>query len=183
MLDVLALSYNTNVHTATGFSPVYLLRGFHPLTGTRLRNPKPGIPRPGKLEGTLREDSQHTDVLKMVKGFEAERCLAQDVLLMGQVFQQKYYNKGRKDWEFEEGDWVVLNQNTLGILEREKGNGKKFLACYDGPFKISEKISPVVYRIHLPASYGMHPILNIAHLEKYIPSPEEFGNRPRLQMK
>jgi hypothetical protein len=28
------------------------------------------------------------------------------------------------------------------------------------------------------ASYGIHPIINIAHLEKYQPSLAEFGNRP-----
>ena len=27
-------------------------------------------------------------------------------------------------------------------------------------------------------SYGIHPILNIAHLERYQPSPAKFGNRP-----
>ena len=30
----------------------------------------------------------------------------------------------------------------------------------------------------MPESYGIHPILNITHLEKYQPSPAEFGNRP-----
>jgi hypothetical protein len=30
----------------------------------------------------------------------------------------------------------------------------------------------------MPASYGIHPIINIAHLEKYQPSPTKFGNRP-----
>ena len=30
----------------------------------------------------------------------------------------------------------------------------------------------------MPQSYGIHPILNIAHLEKYQPSPAEFGNQP-----
>jgi hypothetical protein len=27
----------------------------------------------------------------------------------------------------------------------------------------------------MPASYGIHPVLNIAHLEKYQASPTEFG--------
>ena len=30
----------------------------------------------------------------------------------------------------------------------------------------------------MPESYGIHPVLNIAHLERYQPSPSEFGNRP-----
>ena len=38
---------------------------------------------------------------------------------------------------------------------------------YDGPFEVMEKISDVAYRIRLPASYGIHPVINIAHLETY----------------
>ena len=30
----------------------------------------------------------------------------------------------------------------------------------------------------MPQSYGIHPVLNIMHLERYQPSPDEFGNRP-----
>ena len=29
----------------------------------------------------------------------------------------------------------------------------------------------------MPQSYGIHPVLNIAHLERYQPSPAKFGNR------
>ena len=30
----------------------------------------------------------------------------------------------------------------------------------------------------MPQSYGIHPVLNITHLEKYQLSPTKFGNRP-----
>ena len=30
----------------------------------------------------------------------------------------------------------------------------------------------------MPGSYGIHPILNIAQLEKYQSSPAEFGEHP-----
>ena len=49
---------------------------------------------------------------------------------------------------------------------------------YDGPFEVIQKLSPVSYQLRMPASYGIHPIVNIAHLEKYQPSPAEFGNCP-----
>lgn len=35
----------------------------------------------------------------------------------------------------------------------------------------------------MPASFGMHPVLNIEHLEKYHDSPEEFGERLKIKMK
>jgi hypothetical protein len=34
----------------------------------------------------------------------------------------------------------------------------------------------------MPASYGIHPVLNIAHLEKYNDSPIEFGDRPKKHL-
>jgi len=48
---------------------------------------------------------------------------------------------------------------------------------YDRPFEIIQKLSPVSYQLQMPASYGIQPILNIAHLEKYQPSPFKFGNQ------
>ena len=53
---------------------------------------------------------------------------------------------------------------------------------YDGPFEIIKKISPVSYRLRMPASYGIHPVLNIAHLEKYCVSPPKFGVRPQKSL-
>jgi hypothetical protein len=41
-----------------------------------------------------------------------------------------------------------------------------------------QKLSPVSYRFWMPGSCGIHPILNIAHLEKYQSSPAEFGECP-----
>ena len=50
---------------------------------------------------------------------------------------------------------------------------------YDGAFEIIQKLSAVSYRLQMPQSYGIHPVLNnIAHLERYQPSPAEFGNQP-----
>ena len=53
---------------------------------------------------------------------------------------------------------------------------------YDGPFEIIKKISPISYRLRMPASYGIHPVLNIAHLERYQTSPSEFGKRPQKSL-
>ena len=49
---------------------------------------------------------------------------------------------------------------------------------YDSPFEIIQKLSTVSYRLQMPQSYRIYPILNITHLERYQPSPAEFGNRP-----
>ena len=85
-------------------------------------------------------------------------------------------------FEFEEGEMVLINPHSLSLLRAEKGRGRKLLMKYDGPFEIIKKISPISYRLRMPASYGIHPVLNIAHLEKYQTSPPEFGEQPQKSL-
>ena len=73
---------------------------------------------------------------------------------------------------------MLLNPHSLSLLRNETGHGRKLLMKYDRPFEIIQKLNAVSYRLQMPESYRIHPILNIAHLERYQPSPAEFGNRP-----
>jgi hypothetical protein len=73
---------------------------------------------------------------------------------------------------------VLLNPHSLSLLRNKTVHGKKLLMKYDGPFEIIQKLGTVSYRLQMPESYGIHLMLNIAHLKKYQPSPAEFGNRP-----
>jgi hypothetical protein len=42
----------------------------------------------------------------------------------------------------------LINPHSLSLLKSEKGQGRKLLMKYDGPFKIIKKISAVSYRGH-----------------------------------
>jgi hypothetical protein len=179
-LDALKLSYNSTPHTSTGFSPAYLLRGYHPTTfSTLLSGPTP-VQRPHNEDIIAGGDRVVIDqkAQDMIDEFTANRSRAKEALLLAQVFQKRAYNSGRLMTEFNEGDLVLLNPHSLNLLRNEKGRGKKLLMKYDGPFEIIRKLSPVTYQLRLPVSYGIHPILNIAHLEEYQKSPAELGDRP-----
>lgn len=54
----------------------------------------------------------------------------------------------------------------------------KLLMKFDGPFEIIQKFSPTTYRLQMPASYGIHPVLNVAHLKIYHASDPALGNWP-----
>jgi len=184
-LDALSLSYNSTPHTATGFAPAYLLRGYTPVTGsTILHSPEP-ISRPPQsgefpqpYRGAATQETLNERALEMAESFNADRHRAQEALMLGQHFQRRAYNQGRLALEFNIGDLVLLNPHSLSLLRNESGRGRKLLMKYDGPFEVIQKLSPVSYRLRMPGSYGIHPILNIAHLEKYQSSPAEFGERP-----
>jgi hypothetical protein len=131
-LNGLALAYNST-HTATGFAPAYLLRGYTPITGTTLLHSPTSIPRP---TGSPASDILHCGVIidsnidnkealqpeveEMVEQFTAEWHRAQEALLLGQHFQRRAYNRGRLTTEFNEGDLVLLNPHSLALLKTEK---------------------------------------------------------------
>ena len=71
---------------------------------------------------------------------------------------------------------MLLNPHSLSLLRNETGRGRKLLMKYNRPFEIIQKLSAVSYRLQMPESYEICPVLDITHLEKYQPSPAEFGN-------
>ena len=107
-LDALALSYNMTPHMATGFAPVYLLRGYIPTTRSTLVHHPEGITRPATGSGSHNlgnignndETSLHPAALEMSEAFHAARHWAQEALMLGQHFQMRSYNKGRLSCKF-----------------------------------------------------------------------------------
>ena len=85
LLDVLALPYNSSPHTATGFLPAYLLRGYHPITGSTLLKSPQAIERNDIENGCIKHETLNKKALHMTTEFEAECRKARDALLLGQV--------------------------------------------------------------------------------------------------
>ncbi|QRW17991.1 Retrovirus-related Pol polyprotein from transposon [Rhizoctonia solani] len=161
---------NWSVHTSTQQTPAFLLCGFQPLTSADLLAlTSENIPRPA-------QESQTAEEFK--ESMELAQSLAKDALKVAQNYQQKYYNSDKTHVTFEPGDLVLINPHSLNLLKHQSGKGNKLNMRYEGPFEVMESISPVAYRIRLPASYRIHPIINIAHLESYKASPPEFGSQP-----
>jgi len=172
-LDTLSLAYNLSPHTATTFAPAYLLRGFTPVTCSTLINPSLSILRPSSWDSG---DALNQKAVEMWENFEGDCTCAKEALLLSQIYQQRAYNKGRLIKEFKEGDLVVLNPHSLDLLKVEKGCRNKLLMRYDGPFEVIQKLSLVTYQLRLLESYGIHPILNITHLEEYKQSPPSLSS-------
>ena len=80
-LNGLAPSYHSTPHTATSFSPAYLLRGYVPITGSSLLHSPDSIPQNYSSEPHREEITSEIpdnaalcpEALEMVELFKAER--------------------------------------------------------------------------------------------------------------
>ncbi|EUC56265.1 Ty3/Gypsy polyprotein/retrotransposon, putative [Rhizoctonia solani AG-3 Rhs1AP] len=158
LLNGFTFAYNTTVHTATGFAPSYLLYGYTPL--------KPSDLLADTSRNIGRPKVQNSNAETFAESIEAVCSQAQDALRIAQSWQEHYYNQGRHYLEFEPGDKVLINPHSLSLL-KEKGKGVKLRMKFDGPFEVSQRVSSVSYRLKLPSSYKMHPVINLAHLKPY----------------
>ena len=96
--------------------------------------------------------------------------------------QAYYYDRGRHQ---PEGDEALINLHSLELVD-VKGKSRKLVQRKIGPFEIMEVLSPTTYRLRLPDTYPMHPVVNIQHLTKYHCSPDNTRNileNPRDQLR
>ena len=171
-LSVLNYSYNSSVHSSTGYAPHFLLMGYKPRTSTVGLTPEGDpVTRPFIASQSAEE---------FIGELEFHRAAARDALVLAQERQATAYNKGRRPVEaLQKGDLVLINPHTLKLVD-VKGTGRKLVQRTIGPFEVLEQINPQVYRLKLPPNYPMHPVFNIEHLKKYHPSPTRFEERETL---
>ncbi len=89
---------------------------------------------------------------------------------------KQYYDFRYKDVEFELGDTVYIDQTAIPAIgdvhnkEQPASHRTKFI----GPFRITQKLSPVNYELELPPSYKRSPIFHISQLRKQHSLPDGF---------
>jgi hypothetical protein len=173
LLSRIAFAYNNTPHTATGYEPATLLFGFKPNEPLNLllNHHSSNIPRPS-IETTKEETKE------FLEEFEGTRTAAKDALRRSQAIFEKAYNNSHIPMSFEIGDQVMINIHSLKLPD-VSGKGTKLTRRFEGPFEIIDKLSEITYRLRIPHSYDIHPVLSIAHLEKFTPTTE-FGERTPL---
>ena len=91
--------------------------------------------------------------------------------MKAQAKQKQQADKTRGTTEFAEGDMVYLATTNLDLAGVKS---KKFKPRWIGPYQIVEKRSPVVYRLRLPETLGVHPVFHVSLL-KAAPAPSHLS--------
>jgi hypothetical protein len=77
---------------------------------------------------------------------------------------------------FEVGDLVYLKlQPHIQTSIALRSNNKLSFKLY-GPFRILQKIGVVAYKLDLPSSSQIHPVIHVSQLKKHVPPQVEVSS-------
>ena len=154
LLPYLEFAYNNAPQKSTGYSPFYLNYGFSPRTPIAMTlDPIP--------------ESKNEAVSSYVDHMQSLWNSAQDAIHEAQTSQAYYANLHRDlNRTFQVGDDVLLSTKGLKVKFLAR-NSHKLQPLYIGPFKITQKLSPVSYRLQLPPTLGIHDVIYISKLRSY----------------
>jgi len=164
LLTPLEFAYNNSVHRSTGYTPFYMLYGFHPHTPATLLN--------------VRSSSAPAvdDVLRTIS---STIQLAKYNLHNAQHRQSVDANKRRRDENFLVGEKVYVSTKNFSNLPH---TSRKLIQKYVGPYPIIAKIGESAYKLLLPSSIKMHDVFNVSLLKRNIPTDDDrtLTNPPPL---
>jgi hypothetical protein len=92
---------------------------------------------------------------------DAKKCLD-----AAQQRQKAYADRFRRDFTFAVGSEILLSTKHINV--KMKGT-PKLQPRWVGPFKVTQKINPVAYKLGLPASLKIHPVFQASLLKAYEP--------------
>jgi hypothetical protein len=100
-------------------------------------------------------------------------AIIRERILAAQSRQKSYADQRRRPLEFVVGDFVLLKVSPMKGVKRFGKKGK-LAPRYVGPFRISERVGAVSYRLELPESLSsVHSVFHISMLRKHLRDQEQ----------
>jgi Reverse transcriptase (RNA-dependent DNA polymerase)/RNase H-like domain found in reverse transcriptase/Integrase zinc binding domain/Chromo (CHRromatin Organisation MOdifier) domain/gag-polyprotein putative aspartyl protease len=147
LLPMAQLAYNNKVSAATGQTPFYANHGRHPHL----------------FDQAIHTNIQAQEAIDMAENMKKIHEQLRENLEKAQQQASLYTNRKRKTAPLlEKGDKAYLLTKNLRTQRKKH---KKLDHVKVGPFFISERISPVNYKLELPSDAKIHPVFHVDRLE------------------
>jgi hypothetical protein len=78
-------------------------------------------------------------------------------------------DKGRQERRFQVGNWVYVKLQPHVQHSLQRRVNQKLSFKYFGPYLILQKVGQVAYKLQLPASSQIHPVIHVSQLKKALP--------------
>jgi hypothetical protein len=157
--------YNTTPHSAHGKTPFEVLYGHPPRhfgisASTQCTTPD--------LEQWLQDRTTMQEVIK-------------HNLQRAQIRMKTQANKHRQEREFNVGDWVYVKLQPYVQMSVARRSSQKLSYKYFGPYIILQKVGPVAYKLQLPESSQIHPVIHVSQLKQALPPGTVVSSDADLQ--
>ena len=93
--------------------------------------------------------------------------IAQDQIKKAQERYAKYDSKGKKDLDLAVGDQVLVSTKYLVPDQIAARPSQKLRQKYMGPYTVTQVITPVSYKLDIPANMRIHPVIHVSQLKPY----------------
>ncbi|KAJ5943722.1 hypothetical protein N7516_003890 [Penicillium verrucosum] len=104
---------------------------------------------------------------------DAERSLSYAAMAM-----KNYYDKAHQRKWFSPGDYVYLRLGHGYDIQANQNLPRKLAQRFAGKFKVIERVGRLAYRLELPPTWTIHPVISVEHLEPDPPGEDLWERTP-----
>jgi hypothetical protein len=152
-LPLAEFCYNTSTHSGHGKTLVEVLYGHQPRHFGISADLQCLVP---DLDQWLQDRANMNDIIRQN-------------LLRAQQHMKQQANKKRQERTFEVGDWVYVKLQPHIQTSVAKRPNHKLSYKFFGPYPITQKVGAVAYKLQLPSSSQIHPVIHASQLKKALP--------------
>jgi hypothetical protein len=144
--------YNTTKHSTLGKTPFEVLYG-HP---------------PRHFGVDMVDSCAVPDLQEWMRDREKMTALMHQHLERQQLQMKHQVDKNITERHFLEGDWVYLKLHPYVQTSVAKQGTRKLALRYYGPFQVLQKVGKVAYKLALPETSQIHPVIHVSQLKKVV---------------